>query len=75
MNAREKKTAAELEALIMQELRKHPDLSDVQSVLIGENPQPGPPNWRPEFVMVGPRNRPKKALDIATELGRKFDRA
>jgi hypothetical protein len=75
MNAREKKIATELEAMIMQEVRKHPDLSDIQSVLVEENPEPGPPNWRPAFVMAGSRNTPKKAFDIATELGRTFDRA
>lgn len=75
MNAREKKTATELEEMIMREVRKHPDLRDVQGVLIAENPEPHPPNWRPEFVMAGAGNRPQKALQIATELGWKFDRA
>jgi hypothetical protein len=70
-----KKSASELQAMIMQEVRKHPDLSDVQDVLIAENPEPHPPNWRPEFVMAGSRSRPPKALQIATELGWKFDRA
>jgi hypothetical protein len=72
---KEKKSASELEAMIMQEVRKHPALIDVQGVLIAENPEPHPPNWRPEFVMAGAGIRPAKALQIAIELGMKFDRA
>jgi hypothetical protein len=75
MNTREKKTAKELEEMIMREVRRHSTLSDVQDVLIAENPEPHPPNWRPEFVMDGPGHRPVKALQIATDLGMKFDRA
>jgi hypothetical protein len=36
---KEKKSASELEAMIMQEVRKHPALIDVQGVLIAENPE------------------------------------
>jgi hypothetical protein len=75
LNAREKKTATELETMIMDEVRKHPDLSDVLNVSVGENPVPGPPNWRPMFGMGGARSCPQKAFDIATKLGRIFDRA
>ena len=40
-----------------------------------ENPAPYPPNWRPEFVMAGAGIRPAKALQIADEVARKYDRA
>jgi hypothetical protein len=62
VTARETKTAEELETMIMDKVRKHPDLRDVQSVLIEENLEPHPPNWKAGFVMDGSRNRPAKAL-------------
>ena len=74
MNARATKPPHELEAMIMTEVRKHPELSHVLSVHVGENLDPGPPNWKPAFVMDGDRNTPQKAFDIATALGRDFDR-
>jgi hypothetical protein len=58
---KEKKSAKELEALIMQEVRKHPDLNNVQGVLVERKLEQDVSNWKPVFVMNGPRNTPQKA--------------
>jgi hypothetical protein len=70
-----KKTAKELEAMIMQEVRKHPDWSDIQDVAAIPTVKTAEhhPNWQAAFTMAGHRVPPQKAFQFATELSNKFD--
>jgi hypothetical protein len=73
---KEKKSAAELKALIMRELRQHPEWHDIEDVAIASAAQPREqPNWDAAFTMSGPRSAPEGAFRFARELGAKFDLA
>lgn len=72
---KEKKTASELEAIIMREVRKHPDWSHVLSVSIEPSHQAAPhPNWRASFVADGGRSA-SAAIQFTDALGAKYDLA
>jgi hypothetical protein len=76
----EKKSAAELRALIMRELRQHPEWHDMEDVIedvaITSPARPREqPNWDAAFTMSGPRSAPEGAFRFARELGAKFDLA
>jgi hypothetical protein len=72
MTAKEKKTAAELSALVMEEIRKLPELNDVTGAAIT---RPTNMNWDVGFTMHGPRYAPEKAWAIARDLQAKYDLA
>jgi hypothetical protein len=73
---KEKRSAAELKALIMRELRKHPEWHDIEDVAITSPARPREqPNWGAAFRMSGPRSAPEGAFRFARELGAKFDLA
>ncbi len=74
---KEKKSASELQAMIMQEVRKHPDWSHVEDVAITQSVQTVPhhANWNAAFVTDGPRIAPGAAFQFARELASKFDLA
>ena len=76
MTTREKKSAAELKALIMREVKQHPEWHDIQDVAITRPVRPPhQPNWDAAFTMTGPRATPEGAFRFARELGAKFDLA
>jgi hypothetical protein len=77
MEQKEKKTTSELQAMIMQEVQKHPDWSDIEDVAIKQSGQTAPhrPNWSVGFVTDGPRMASAAAFQFARELGAKFDLA
>jgi hypothetical protein len=61
VTAKEKKSAAELKALIMREVKQHPEWNDIVDVAItstGPAQQPHQPNWDAAFTMSGPRVAP-----------------
>ncbi len=72
---RPKKSADELAAMIMQEVRKRPDWSNVLDAVILPNigADPHQPNWKAAFTMDGPRTVPVEAQQIARELSAQFD--
>jgi hypothetical protein len=71
---KEKKSAAELKALIMRELRQHPEWHDIEDVEITSPARPREqPNSDAAFTMSGPRSAPEGAFRFARELGAKFD--
>jgi hypothetical protein len=72
---RPKKSAAELEAMIMEQARKHPDWSYVQGAVILPNigAAPHQPNWKAGFTCSGPRIAPAEADHLATALSQQFD--
>ena len=74
---REKKTAKELEAMIMTEVRKHADWSDVKDVaaIPTDKSSEHHPNRQAAFTMNGSPIRPQEAAQFATELSHKFDLA
>lgn len=74
---KEKKTATELQAMIMQEVRKHPDWSHVLDVAITQNVQTAPDhsNWSVAFTRDDLRAVPGEAFQFANELASKFDLA
>jgi hypothetical protein len=74
---KEKKSASELQAMIMQEVRKHPDWSYIEDVAITQSVQTAPhhANWSVGFVCDGPRTAPGEAFQFARELVSKFDLA
>jgi hypothetical protein len=76
MNAKEKKSAKELQAMIMQEAQKHPDW-DIASVAISRHAQSFPhlPNWDAQFTMKGRNMAPPAARQFTTELSNRFDLA
>ena len=74
--AKEKKSAAELKALIMRELKQHPEWHDIEDVAITFPARPPDrPNWGAALTMSGPRSAPEGAFRFARELGAKFDLA
>ena len=74
---KEKKTANELQAMIMQEVRKHLDWSHVLDVAITQSVHTAPhhANWSVGFVCDGPSIVPGEAFQFARELSVKFDLA
>jgi hypothetical protein len=74
---KEKKSAGELQTMIMQEVRKHPDWSHVLDVAITQSVQTAPhhANWSVGFTCDGPRMAPGEAFQFARELSNKFDLA
>jgi len=76
MTTREKKSAPELKALIMREVKQHPEWRDIQDVAITPSGRPPyQPNWDAAFTMTGPRTTPEGAFRFVRELGTKFDLA
>ena len=76
MTPREKKSAVELKALIMREVKRHPEWHDIQDVAITRPERlPHQPNWDAAFRMTGSRATPEGAFRFAKELGTKFDLA
>ena len=75
MASKEKKSAIELRALIMDEVRKHPDWDDIVDVAIIQSIRSAPhhPNWDGAFTMAGQRIAPERAFRFVTELKGKFD--
>jgi hypothetical protein len=70
MTPREKKSAVELKALIMREVKRHPEWHDIQDVAITRPERlPHQSNWD------AARATPEGAFRFAGELGAKFDLA
>ena len=69
------KSADELSAMIMAEVRKHPDWSHVQDVVILPTVRAAPhqSNWKPAFTVEGPRIRPEEADFLAMALSQQYD--
>jgi hypothetical protein len=70
-----KRSADELATMIMQEVRKRSDWSNVLDAVILPNISAAPhqPNWKAAFTMEGPRNVPPEAQQIAVVLSSQFD--
>lgn len=78
MATKEKKTGAELTAMIMQEIRKHSDCTDITNVaIIRPAQQSAPhPNWGVAWTRNYSSNlRPVMADEIARKLQNQFDLA
>ena len=77
MPAKEKETRADLIALLMWELRKHPACDHVVRVVITVPRRSAPhhPNWDVAWTVVGNQILCPAALRIAGELQAKFDLA
>ena len=75
--AKEKKTQDDLIALLMGELRKHPECDSVVRVTIIQPVQSAPhhPNWDVAWTVGGNQILCPAALRIASELQAKFDLA
>lgn len=75
MTAKPQKTEAELTALLMQEIKKHPMLRSIQGVAISRLVQQAPhhPNWSFAWVIDGPSLAPLEAGQIARNLQNQFD--
>lgn len=71
MASKEKKTASELEELMMTEIRKRPELSGVQNVGVTPPaiPIPHGPTWECFYVSDG---APSTRVEIADEIMRKL---
>ena len=78
MVAKEKRTGAELTAIIMQEVRKHSECSDITHVAIIRPAQHGPDDlhWRFAWTRDYSSNlAPAMANEIAHKLQNQFDLA
>lgn len=77
MVTKEKKTADELAALIMGEIRKYPECNHILNVTITRPVQRAPhqPNWDVAFVVHGNVIAPEFAYRIAREVQSHFDLA
>lgn len=75
--AKEQKTADELTALIMTEVRQHREWNDLMDVAIVRPVQSTPlhPNWDASFVVNGSRVPPEGAFQFVRGLQSKFDLA
>jgi len=74
-SVKEKKSSAELKALIVPELRQHPEWHDIENVEIASSALGEQSNWEAAFTMSGPRSVPEAAFRFARALGAKFDLA
>jgi hypothetical protein len=74
---KEKKSIGELEAMIMHEVRKHPDWSHVLSVAITEivRTSVDHANWTATFLADGARHTPSAARELVIALSNRFDLA
>jgi hypothetical protein len=73
--AKEKKTQAELIALLMRALRKHPECDHVVRVAITQPVRSAPHHWDVAWTVSGNQILCPVALRIASELQAKFDLA
>jgi hypothetical protein len=75
MSMKPKKSAPELKAMIMEEVRKHPDWSYVSDVTILPNIGAAPhhPNWKFSFTHDGTRIAPPDAEIFARVLSSQYD--
>jgi hypothetical protein len=75
MFEKEMKSQAELGALIMGEVRKHPDGDSIRGVTITKASEDAPhhPNWTAAFTVDGPRVVPDGAVRLIAELQDEFD--
>jgi len=75
MSARARKTEAELKALLMAGIRRHPQCAKIQNVGIKRPAQLAPhqPNWRALWVIDGPSRVPWEAEQIGRNLQNQFD--
>jgi hypothetical protein len=71
MPAKEKKTAPELSALMMNEIHCHPVFNDIIDVTISPTKQ-GPSNWTAEFTFAASRSGPWPVCPEADKLLRLF---
>jgi hypothetical protein len=73
--AKQKKTAAELAAIIMQELRKRPELNRILFVTVIPPFEQNPvnPNWDVAFTVEGNLRAPELAYRLARALRAEFD--
>ncbi len=77
MAEKEKKSAAELEALTLYEIRRYRECDHIMGVAITRPPQTAPhhPNWDAAFTISGNEIPPPIAFEIATRLKSQFDLA
>ena len=77
MAAKEKKSRAELEALVLEEVRQHPECDHIIGIAIAQPPQTAPhhPNWDVAFTISGNQIPPPIAFEIAAKLKSQFDLA
>jgi hypothetical protein len=75
MATKEKKTEAELKALIMSAIRQHPEFNNITNVIITRPPERSAddPNWGFQWSMSGPQLAPQQASEIAEQTRRKYD--
>jgi hypothetical protein len=71
MASKEKKTATELAALIMNEFRQYPEFNDIVDITISPSQQ-GPANWTASFTIAASRSGPWPAFPEADKLIRLF---
>ena len=67
MASKEKKTAAELKAMIMNETRAHREFKDIIDVTISSTKQ-GPSNWTAEFIFAATQSGPWPVCPEANKL-------
>jgi hypothetical protein len=67
MTSKEMKSATELAALIMDEIRDHPEYDHIASVTVTQVPRRAPdqPNWRFGWTVIGNWAVPEAAFKIA----------
>jgi hypothetical protein len=75
MATKEKKTEGELVAIIMNEVRQHPDCGDIERVVITRPVQRtrDNPNWEPAWVVTGKKIAPLGAFEVGRRLQAQFD--
>lgn len=75
MTGKPTKTTAELTAMLMAEVRKHPECSNITSVGIARPARQSPhePNWAAAWTVNGPKLAPPIAFEIERRLRRQFD--
>jgi hypothetical protein len=71
MASKEKKTAVELKAMIMNETRAHSVFNDIIDVAISPTKQ-GPSNWTADFTFAASRHGPWPVCPEADKLLRLF---
>jgi hypothetical protein len=77
MPTKPKRTDRELQALIMQEVRRRPECRNIKGVAIIRPVQMAAhhPNWDFSWFLDGPGIAPLSATEVAQKLGNEFDLA
>jgi hypothetical protein len=75
INRKLPKTSDELESIILHEVRRHPDWTMIQNVVVTPTMRSAPhnPNWDAAFIVDGAALRPADAQHLVTAMQNEYE--